>query len=71
MISKYTNRNSTKKWSVFEEEYILNSKRALIIQSFKLGRSINAIKYRLNKLKKEERISMKFNQNLIRMKNHG
>ena len=71
MIKKYINRNATKKWSVFEEEYILNSNAMLLIQSLKLGRSIKAIGYRLNKLKKDKRIKMEFNQNIIRMRKHG
>ena len=71
MIKKYINRNATKKWSVFEEEYILNSNAMLLIQSLKLGRSMKAIGYRLNKLKKDKRIKMEFNQNIIRMRKHG
>ena len=52
LIRKLPLRNRTKKWSIIEDTYILNSKSFLFIQSIKLGRSRNAIMHRLKKLSK-------------------
>ena len=52
IFQKYRTRNKTKKWSIIEDTYILNSKSFLFIQSIRLGRSKNAIINRLRKLSK-------------------
>ena len=52
ILQKYRTRNKTKKWSIIEDTYILNSKSFLFIQSIRLGRSKNAIINRLRKLSK-------------------
>ena len=52
LFQKYRTRNKTKKWSIIEDTYILNSKSFLFIQSIRLGRSKNAIINRLRKLSK-------------------
>ena len=65
IIKNYINRNSTKQWNIFEEEYILNSNSCLFIQSLKIGRSKAAIQNRLMRLNKLNRKSiMKANKTI-------
>ena len=65
ILKSYINRNSTKQWSVFEEEYILNSNSYLFVQSLKIGRSKAAIQNRLIRLNKLNRKSiMKANKTI-------
>ena len=64
-LENYTNINNTKPWSVFEEEYIMNSNSSLLIQSLMIGRSKAAIQNRLIRLNKLNRKSiMKANKTI-------
>ena len=58
ILKNYINRNNTKQWSIFEEEYIMNSNSCLLVQSLKIGRSKAAIQNRLIRLNKLNRKSI-------------
>ena len=58
ILKNYINRNNTKHWSIFEEEYIMNSNSCLLVQSLKIGRSKSAIQNRLIRLNKLNRKSI-------------
>ena len=65
IIKNYLNRNKTKQWNIFEEEYILNSNSCFFVQSLKIGRSKAAIQHRLIKLNELNRKSiMKANKTI-------
>ena len=59
LFQKYRTRNNTNKWSIFEDEYILNTKDILFVQSLKVGRSNAAIHNRIINLSKINRLGLK------------